>query len=358
MAKIFVDFHHTGLARGVCRLFRDRLGHAVFFPTLGWCQDVTGNTLDKIWTFTSEVQGTWHGCEGLPPTIDRDRFLSSSWDIILVTRTESQPIFKQLLKEHVHGDKIKPLAISGNQGGGFDWSWVYGLLTSDLPTYHHAPLTPDRKIHYSQEITVRTPAFVPILPDNLNRVHCYMNFLLNYTTPYHPVYIISPSSECPHCKSDDILFDEPRSSTLHLWHECRERLPNHRLNSYGWACEHGHVEECFLPIKYTEGALSWHFKHVEGYGFSLLQSIACGRLPIVQERFYRYRTAGRYLINNLTCFEVPWNSESICDVIRWFTSDLDRANEYSEACWKAGQALLNWEHEANRVEAWLKGLGL
>jgi hypothetical protein len=279
-----------------------------------------------------------------------------------VTRTESQPIFKQLLKEHIHGDKIKPIAISGNQGGGFDWSWVLGLLTSDLMTYHHSPLPPEKKLHYSQEITVKTPAFVPIHESNLNRVHCYQNFLSNYKTPYDLRFVTNPENFCPHCSAPiprgKPIMSDLVPSTLDLWRECRERLPNHVFNSYGWNCEQGFIEECFLNLKYTESALSWHFKHCEGYGFSLLQSIACGRLPIVQERFYRYRTAGRYLIPNLTCFEVPWNADSISEVIRWFTSDLDRANQYSEACWKAGKGLFNWEHEAYRVAEWLKGMGL
>lgn len=97
-------------------------------------------------------------------------------------------------------------------------------------------------------------------------------------------------------------------------------------------------------------------KTYDGYGYSMLQSIACGRPVIVPRRFHKYRTANRYLIPNVTCFEVEWEGKALADTIRYATGSLDRANHYAYACWKASLGLFDWDHEAFRVSEFLEEL--
>ena len=77
---------------------------------------------------------------------------------------------------------------------------------------------------------------------------------------------------------------------------------------------------------------------------------------IVPEGFFKYRTAGRYLIPNITCFEASWDASAICEAIDQVTKDIDTANAYAYACWKAAQGLFQWDHEAWRVKKWMEGL--
>lgn len=130
-------------------------------------------------------------------------------------------------------------------------------------------------------------------------------------------------------------------------------LPNYTFNDYGINCKIGCKPEIQLPIEYASGALSVHMKTYDGYGFSMLQSIACGRPVIVPRRFHRYRTANHYLIPNVTCFEAEWNAHSVVEIVKYVTESVDRANHYARACWDASKGLFNWEHEAWRVGEFL-----
>ena len=99
-----------------------------------------------------------------------------------------------------------------------------------------------------------------------------------------------------------------------------------------------------------------HMKTYDGYGHSMLQSIALGRPIIVPMGFHRYRTAGRALVPNLTCFESEWNAPSLIKTITDYTSDLDRANEYALACHKAADGLFNFHLEGVRLKKFLEEL--
>ena len=102
--------------------------------------------------------------------------------------------------------------------------------------------------------------------------------------------------------------------------------------------------------------MTWHFKTFEGWGHSLLQSIVCGRPVIVPRNFYRHRTAGKYLIPEVNCFECDWDARSIKDVVKRVTQDVDTANHYAEATFNLSKSLFNWEHEAWRLSRWLEEL--
>jgi len=109
-------------------------------------------------------------------------------------------------------------------------------------------------------------------------------------------------------------------------------------------------------MEYTLGGLTVHMKTYDGYGFSMLQSIAMGRLVIVPRGFHRYRTAGRILIPNLTCLESEWTADSLIGVIKDFTSDISMANAMSESCHKVSRALFDFDLEARRIEKFLQNL--
>ena len=368
--KFFADFHHGGAARGLFLTMKYRLGHDLYFPETTFAQ------------YASEAAnkpGTWLGIcphtfaknggipkqflnedESFPYVMNQEQFMETDWDGIFITRTESQPIFKKLVEKHKHRQKIKFIGSMGNENTVFDWSWVKNLMVSDYLSYVSCP-SHVNKIHYSQEMGTQfaeeNKEFVPIKQEDLVNIFTFINCLSSFTGPW---YWDSEGSccggKCPHCDGVPNTSSHGPYSPYNIWNELTGKLPNHRFTDFGIVNSGGVIPEKQLPEKYHKCALTWHFKTYDGYGYSLLQSIAMGRLAIVPRRFHRYRTAGKYLINNLTCFEAEWNSNSIKSVIEYFTADLDRANKYSEACFNAAKHLFNWELEAYRVNEFINKL--
>jgi len=362
--KIFADYHHAGAAQAIQLLFAERLGHEVYFPSPRLCQQVCElfpqKDGGKVWTFTSANSDTWAGVrhpENVHLIDSGAEFNATAWDMIIISRTESQEIIEGLLQSYSRRPDVPILAVNGNQGARYEWTKVFGLLTSDLAAFRLAPATLP-KLHYCQEIGAHfmDRPFRPIEQRDLTKVNCLMNFLPNYYQAYEWDGDRNLFCGCPHCGIRKQQTEQPtrRMSPLTLWKMTRDTCKCALFFSYGKGCEYGNVSNAELPSMYAMAALIWHTKHIEGYGFSLLQSLAAGRLAIVQEGFYRYRTAGRFLVNGLTCFEVPWDPEAIAEKIEWYTLDLDRANRYARACYEAARGLMNWEHEAERVGEWLE----
>lgn len=368
--KFFADFHHGGAARGLFLTLKYRLGHDVYFPDTSFA---------KYACDYFKRPGTWLGLSaassqnngGIPQKflnadgsfpfiVSKEQFLSENWDAVFITRTESQPIFKHLLDLHPNGKNIKRIGSMGNENTVFDWSWVRNFMVSDYLSYVVAP-NDLNKIHYSQEMGTQfaeeQKEFTPIKPEHMYNISTFINCLSSFTGPWKWDSEQSGwQGKCPHCDGYPDMKSHPEISVFGIWNELKRRYTNHKFLDYGIANSCGVVHEKQLPQKYLESSLTWHLKTYDGYGYSLLQSIAMGRLPIVPRRFHKYRTAGNYLINNLTCFEVEWNVDSISKVIEYFTTDIDRANRYSEACFKAAKHLFNWEHEAFRVSEFLSKL--
>ena len=368
--KFFADFHHGGAARGLFLTLKHRLGHDIYFPDGSFAQYAC-DYFKKPGTWLGICPTTFAKNGGIPPeyldknemfpfVMSKEQFLDTNWDAVFITRTESQPIFKHLLDIHPQGQKIKRIGSMGNENTVFDWSWVKNLMVSDYLSYVVCP-NHVNKLHYSQEMGTQFASenkeFVPITQENLKTIYTFINCLPSFTGPW--VWDSEAScyhGKCPHC---DGLPDRSKHgpySPFNIWNTLTGMLPQHSFTDFGIINSGGVVPEKQLPDKYRNCALTWHFKTYDGYGFSLLQSVAMGRLPIVPRRFHRYRTAGKYLINNLTCLEAEWSAESIASVIKYFTADLDRANKYSEACFNAAKTLFNWDLEAFRVKEFLNQL--
>jgi glycosyltransferase involved in cell wall biosynthesis len=287
-----------------------------------------------------------------------DQFMSTDWDVILVTRVETQGMFKELRKIHPKGERIKFIGVTGNDNTKFEWDIVPNLMASDYPTFVNSPSTLN-KIWYSQEIGHHyfDAGFVPIVGNvMLKTVNQFVNCWPSMRGPWHRVYDMSNwEGVCPTCGADQSNAPQEKEpiDPYGIWDGARNRLPDHWLEEYGINCKHGCVEEVNLPEMYVKGAVTVHFKAYDGYGYSMLQSIVCGRPVIVPRGFHKYRTAGKYLIPNLTCFEADWNSDSLAEVIRYVTLTEERANQYAKACYVAARGLFNFELEAYRIKEFL-----
>jgi glycosyltransferase involved in cell wall biosynthesis len=238
----------------------------------------------------------------------------------------------------------------------YDWDFIKNFMSTDYLSYLMAPNSIN-KIHYSQELGEHYHTnFVPITEASLHTINCFVMCWPTFTEPW--VWTRERDAwgtRCPHCDGNGQGLT-PAVVPYGIWKDAEERLPNHKFKDYGMACTYESVPEPKLPAAYYSGALTVHMKTYDGYGYSMLQSIACGRPVVIPRRFHKYRTANRYLIPFVTCYEVEWDGKSLADTIAYATGSLSRANHYAEACYKASKGLFDWDHEAFRVGEFLERL--
>jgi len=364
--KFLADHHHGGAARAQVLLLDHRLGHQVYFPSARLVDELG---LDK--SLILPCMSSWaKGIGGIPSGLlnddgtypylvhSLDELKKIEWDAFLITRVETQEMFKGLKREYFPGRDIKMIALTGNDACTFDYSWIKNLMTSDEPTYNIAP-NDINKIHYSQELGMQYgESFIPIGVKELKTINCFINCWHTFTGAWQWNYDISGNrGKCPHCNHvpSDLGSLKP-INPYGIWEGAKSLLPDYTFNDYGIECKMGCIPEVQLPLEYASGALTVHMKTYDGYGFSMLQSIACGRPVIVPYKFHKYRTANKYLIPNVTCFEADWTADSVYEIIKYVTGNLKRANEYAAACYVAAKGLFNWGHDAFRVKEFLERL--
>ncbi len=356
MLKIFCGFHHGGLARSLWYLFGDRLGHDVSFPHYDFTHECAK---DGIWNELHPEAirqiGAWDGpaWQERGHFVTKQEFLDTQWDVVIVSRTESQEVLKSLGHPK---PGTKYIGVSGNENLFYEWNWIPNLLSTDASTYRNSP--PDlHKIYVSQEIGRQYGMkFVPVNESSLRTVNSFLNHMPAYDLEWN-WNKDQWNGLCPHCQG--IPGTSAPLNVYNLWKDIKTALPEYNFGCYGHfntkiggKC----ILECDLPPVYSTGALTFHFKTAEGFGHSLLQSIMCGRPVLVQKNFYRYKTAGRYLIPELTCFESDGTVAELVHIIRRVTETVELANAYAQACFNAAQGLFDWELEAMRVKKWMEDL--
>jgi len=334
VVKIFCDYHHGGLARSMFYLFGDRLGHHIRYA-------------DPSFALSRE---SWKKYGG---TVSQEEFMDTDWDVFLFTRPETQQMIWNL--GHRCNEKVIAIGQAGNENTVYDWGRVKHLITSDEDTWRLVPIGVET-ILTGQELGRHFgKKFTPVTEEGFHTVNCFINNLRGQSQAYRwSANNWGPG--CPHCESR--IAPKEHMNLFDLWKETSEPMNGYAFKVWGHTNEGlpggKNLKDKDMPKHYEAGALTWHVKGFDGWGHSMLQSIACGRPVIVEKRFYRYRTAGSFLIPGVTCFYVDYNPTSCQAAIGHHTQDLDQVNHYAKRCWEAAKGLFDWKHEAWRVKRWMK----
>lgn len=358
--RIFSDHHHGGLGRSLFLLFHERLGHDIYFPGPEFVTWAAQHSSPGVWLPVTD--GHYQNLQGVPEKYfshfpfhcTREEFLNQQWDAILISRCESLPLFKKLLADHPNGKNIKVIGQAGNEKSEHDWSFVKNFMSSDLSSYH---LCTTHKILYSQELgyQYQQPEFVPIEPENLKTVATFTNCLPSFNSWHWDKDAWCWGHACPHCEMKGVV-PTGNISVYGMWNQLKTAMPECQFKDYGINNTYGMLSEKDMPAAYLGAGCGYYFKTYEGYGHSVLQSVALGRIPIIPRRFFQYRTARQYLMPFRTCLEAEYTVESLASTIRYITDNIHRANEMSYACWKTAKGLFDWDYEAARVRRFLEEL--
>ncbi|MEM4720658.1 MAG: hypothetical protein QXT73_01175 [Candidatus Methanomethylicaceae archaeon] len=365
--KLFLDFHHSGAARSLVMTLSYRLGHEVYFPAEDMVKKYGSSGVWLLahpsWFFNiggiPEDRPAWSCWRNV---VTEEEFLSTDWDAVIFSRVESQEIFRELLRRHPRGRSVKVIAMTGNDATRYDWSFAKNFLSSDFISFEMAP----RYVHkmlFWQEIGLQywtTPyEHLVIRSDSLRNVgsfvNCWPSFNMEWCYLNDPLYSFGV---CPNCCGS---FVDARVSPVNpygVWKDAERGLSveGFRFLSYGIGCKDGMIQEKDLLEKYRNVSCVVHLKTYEGYGHSLLQAVFLGRIAIVPKRFFRYRTASRFLIPFRTCIEIDWDSRALMEAIRMLTRDIDEANLRGRECCRLARSLVDWDYEAAVVGKFLEEL--
>lgn len=364
--RVFADSHHSALARSLFYLFSDRIGARLSFPSEKLVEDVNARH-GEMWGFVHPTRFP-HEMGGIEleawervSWCGKEEFLDTHWDAVVVSRSESQAPVKELLERHPRRQSIPVVAYAGNQREEFDWGFVKALMSSDWATYYMAPVP---KIWVAQELGRHFfGEFVEIDEESLGTVGCFVNCFSQFgERQIEPDRVLVPSSDehfrCPHCRGrmwphgEDLPNVSPFGVVAGAMELLREKVKflvcGHGNRDVGGAC----VKDVHLPKEYASSSVVVHFKDREGFGHSVLQAVACGRPVVCPRGFFRYKTAGRYLIPEVTCWEADWTAESVAEVVEELVSDIEEARARARTCRRAAETLFDWSGEARRVAKW------
>lgn len=120
--KILSDYHHGGAARAQVLLLGYRLGHQVYFPSvtlveeLGLDNSIILPCVPSWLTSLGGVPRSMLDKNGAYPYIihSLEEMREVDWDAFLITRAETQELFKRLKRELFSTRDIKMIALTGN----------------------------------------------------------------------------------------------------------------------------------------------------------------------------------------------------------------------------------------------------
>ena len=351
--KVFTCTHHYALFRSIYYLFCDRLGFELHAPNVEWCERVDGwGNMEHALKGMGGIK--WDDFHKSVSFISEQEFIDTlpTYDLILITRVETEPYLFPLL-DRIEND-VPLVAFTGNENSPHDWSRIYNLIATDFQTYDLSPAHV-HKIWTVQEIGRNYQTPQSIEGKNPKGISAFINNLPNHNRAFR-WNCDKFEGTCPHCQSATPSLFQPVNMPA-LWDSLLDTMPDYKFVAWGANSEKYNgrlLSDWEMPSKYHEAALTWHFKTFEGYGHSLIQSIVCGTPVMIPKRFYNYRTARRFLIPSVTCFESDWSVSAMKEVIEHVTCDEETTIQYHEACRRAASGLFDWFHEAWRVSRWLE----
>lgn len=353
--RVMTDSHHFALFRAIYYLFCDRLGFDLDAPNVEWCEQVDGwGNMEHALEGMGGIQ--WEQFHDKVSFISEQEFIDSihEYDLILITRVETEPYLFPILD--ATDCKVPLVAFTGNENSPHNWSRIKNLIATDFQTFDLSPAHV-HKIWTVQELGRNYRVNEDWDFGQSKTISAFINNLPNHNKAFK-WNCDKFDGSCPHCHSStQSVFRTVNMPAL--WDMLRATMPEHKFMAWGAGCEQygGRLlQDREMPEKYWDTSLTWHYKTFEGYGHSILQSVACGTPVMIPKRFYNYRTARRFLIPEVTCFETDWTVQGMQEVIERITANHETMAHYRQACQNAAKSMFDWEHESYRVSKFLEGI--
>lgn len=334
--KILIDLHHAQLAISLQLLLVKRLGYTVYMLEDPEKAGVQGFPYDdfRINYPTYPINSISYADL---PDLDLDMYLVSS--------AQNTHAFKKMR------DAFHPKAKLVGQGGNEDFYHLNCeyMITSAYQVERHwiSQHRRNHVLHYYPEIDEEVFKYNgPPNKDDYQTIRCYMPILDNMNL-----------NHCKYC-SRPVPHEPATVDLAETWHTVKNILTPRGYKMYA----HGHglidpwINYYDISDHIAKSGLTWHFKASEGWGFSALCSIFCGR-PILTNMWWIHTTTIRdFLFKNKTAFSCDFKTPAIILEIFNYYKSYDFVCEVCEITNKIARTLFDYKYEAQKVKHFLEGI--
>lgn len=362
MYKIFCDYHHSGLAYSLKKLFEDRLGGSIYFPIgLDWRDKGFWKVFDHPDTaqqylrldqvvvpkdntpVLNRVVQKNEDCylvdekahHYLQKMVTFDQFLKLDLDFIIASIPEHIEPFNKLCK--LHPKKPKLIFQAGNNFNlrhFADRGLIKYVMYSARPKYYHEKID---HIIYHQE-------FDEIYFDR--RQHLEISgWSLKHNTKKTIYCFINCYGTQANYKSDWVRFQS-----------LEKRLADFEFKSYGGGSRDGAISGIEnVSDKIKEARFIWHCKQGgDGFGHIIHYAACMGKVILTNLRDYRGQLAGEFLEDGYTCIDIDnCEIDEIVEKICYY----DRPTTYekmSKNLIKEYKEYVNFDREENMIARFIE----
>lgn len=312
MFNVIIDFHHYELALSTVLLL-NRLGIHPYIPNEALVKRLLmyGFGYESFHAIPKFTQVKYKEAADFPSDID----------LCISSIPQNYRVYKNLHKKVIQ------------QIGNHEWTLEEfdNVLTSDMFSYERFKYRCPTCYYYPEFDKLK---YKPKLVEN-NIVRSYLYTLYQpYTYEFCKVCNLTQKRELPDYATFAVCQDKLSRKGIQLIDHPNTGgdIPHHQIGDF-----------------INNSRLTWHFKTIEGYGFSAITSMYSGVPVIINPKWLHGTTLGMLAIPYKTAIYSDYDAKHIIEAIRLFFRKSNQA-ETLERCHNTIAGLLDFEYEASKVK--------
>lgn len=246
--------------------------------------------------------------------IEKQEFFDDPPDILFISCYENQiDILNNIwLKDEKIRKKTSLVHYAGNTNVPYDWRFVEALVTTDLQTFEN-----------SKKNNKKTLLFFP-----------WVDF---------EEYSYDGYNDGETINSYIALYKELFPEAYNLANIVKNNIPYYNFNF------HEQIKSDQVSTIMKNSVATMHIKPLEGYGFSIIESLACGRPLIMYEPYSYGKTYNFWCIKDKNCIMFN-NFEELYKKLNLLKNDSDYRHELQENSAKIVREKINLQfHKSNLI---------
>lgn len=346
--KVFSDFHHSGLFRGLHLLFEKRLGGQLFRPVgLDWYERGLWSIYPSIDTAKQYL------------TLDQ-RYKPTDGTPQLNQIKDINPLYYEVYDPG--GDFIQK-AVTFEQFMGMTFDIVIATIPQHLSIYKRLANIKDARFIF--QIGNAWPVEADTAPNimssaRINNVPSNINFI-----EYHQEFPLDIYHFAPPAKSGKIYSfinclgnTEIYKPDWELFLELERLLPEYEFKSFGGQCRDGWCNGDWEVANRTrEADLVFHCKtYGDGFGYGMFTAAACGRPIITRLTDYKGKLAEPLIGDGETSINVDSQPpQQVANRIK-NVMETTKLEKMGKEIYETFKEHVNYDHEEERIRDFLARL--
>lgn len=123
-----------------------------------------------------------------------------------------------------------------------------------------------------------------------------------------------------------------------------------------YTLNHGsNIPKCETPAKMCDSIGTVHFKPKEGYGYAVIESMACGRPVFMHRPYAQNKRLLDWSLDGVTAF-ISNNAREFKEQLETYTRDVDKMAETQRKCAEKIREIINYQEQVNIFKQFIERL--